>query len=528
MTGKILKRIRVFISISFLVLFLFAFIDIKGIIPEWMLKNITFFQFIPSVISFLTSFSFLSIGFIIVLLLTFLFGRVYCSFLCPLGTFQDFFIYISRKIKRKKKNIFTVPYTKTRFSLLIIIFIPLILFNSVALIGIFDPYSIWGRIANNIFRTSLIFINNSVSSLLSYFDFYSLYPYEYQGISIPAFALASFSILLIIYFSVKRGRLYCNTVCPVGTLLGIIAKYSFFRFHISETLCKNCTLCERVCKAECINSKEMKIDMSRCVSCFNCITVCSSDGVVFERTYFKKKQTSKISNEVKEDSIDVSKRDFFAKVFISLTALSAFSFIQKIPVIKKLSTVKEKRYIPIAPPGAKSIEKFNLTCTACNLCVKVCPTQVIQPSFLEYGVINMFQPRMDYLRSFCNFECNSCTQVCPTGALEFLPLQTKKQLQIGKAKLIKENCIVFTEETECGACSEHCPTKAVNMVPYKGLAAPEINENYCIGCGACEKACPTKPYKSIYVLGNREHKIAQKNTSKKILKEFKVEEDFPF
>ncbi|HCV41938.1 MAG TPA: 4Fe-4S ferredoxin, partial [Bacteroidetes bacterium] len=169
---------------------------------------------------------------------------------------------------------------------------------------------------------------------------------------------------------------------------------------------------------------------------------------------------------------------------------------------------------------------FTTTCTACHLCVTACPSQVLIPSFIEYGLTGMMQPRLDYRAAFCNYECTTCTEICPSGAILPVAQEQKKLTQFGTAKFLKDNCIVYTEEKECGACSEHCPTKAVRMVPYKKLVAPEVKEDYCIGCGACEFACPTRPYKAIYVEGKSVHGLAKKPEVKKL--DVKVQEDFPF
>ncbi len=161
--------------------------------------------------------------------------------------------------------------------------------------------------------------------------------------------------------------------------------------------------------------------------------------------------------------------------------------------------------------------------------MSACPTRVLAPAFLQYGVFGILQPTLEYRSGFCNYDCVICGEVCPTGAILPLPLEEKKLAQLGIAKFVKENCIVETEGTDCGACSEHCPTKAVNMVPYKGkLVIPEMKPDYCIGCGACEHACPTKPYKAIYVDGNPVHKAARKPEAKQIEQKVDYKEDFPF
>jgi ferredoxin len=188
---------------------------------------------------------------------------------------------------------------------------------------------------------------------------------------------------------------------------------------------------------------------------------------------------------------------------------------------------------PVSPPGSKSVDHFTATCTACHLCVSACPSRVLVPSFLEFGFLGIMQPRMDYHAGHCNYECNVCMEICPSGAIQPLNLEEKKTTQLGVAKFIKENCVVYTDNTNCGACSEHCPTKAVNMVPYlnmpaKQLVIPKVNPDICIGCGGCEYACPTKPYKAIYVDGNPVHKIARKPEVKTIDQPVDSSEDFPF
>jgi ferredoxin len=145
----------------------------------------------------------------------------------------------------------------------------------------------------------------------------------------------------------------------------------------------------------------------------------------------------------------------------------------------------------------------------------------------------MMQPRLNFRASYCNYECTLCTQVCPTGAILPLPAEEKKRTQLGVARFIKENCIVFTDNNACGACSEHCPTKAVRMVPYinpqnKPLVIPEVHPDYCVGCGACEYACPTKPFKAICVDGNPVHAKSKKPEPRALEIKTDDTEDFPF
>jgi ferredoxin len=226
------------------------------------------------------------------------------------------------------------------------------------------------------------------------------------------------------------------------------------------------------------------------------------------------------------------RRDFIRNGSLFLAGLAtlktrAFALREEVKEIIP-GTVPILREHPVTPPGSLSRERFNGICTACHLCISACPTQVLQPAYFSYGLRGMLQPRMDYLVSFCNFECTVCGEVCPTGALIALKTEEKKRVQLGKSYFVKENCVVFTRNTDCGACSEHCPTKAVKMIPYTGkLTIPEVTNDICVGCGACEYACPTDP-KSIYVDGNPEHLVADPPPEEASIREVDHKKEFPF
>jgi ferredoxin len=302
----------------------------------------------------------------------------------------------------------------------------------------------------------------------------------------------------------------------------LFSKFSVFQIKIDESNCVSCHLCERECKAGCIDKQNKIIDFTRCVSCFNCFNACHSNGIVYTNTLKKEPSFSQIaSNE--------QRRSFLKSLAVYFAGLSGISFAQIKIIPKKESTVPVYKKFPVSPPGSQSIVQFTSSCTACHLCVSACPTQVLQPSFLEYGFLGIMQPRMDYHTNFCNYDCVICSEVCPTGAIKNILPEAKKLNQLGKAVFVKDNCIVYTEETACGACSEHCPTKAVDILePHKNLKAPRLNDKICIGCGACEYACPTKPHKAIYVEGNPIHLIAEKPKVKKLEEKIDLKEDFPF
>lgn len=513
-----LRKIRIAVSLFFLVVTSILFLDIFNFLPTAFYKYVTFLQFVPSSIKFFSFFLFSSIGFLIVLVLTVLFGRVYCSSICPLGVLQDISSYLARKIKRRKKYIYSEEKIILRYSILFLVFIP-ILFGNLFLLNLLDPYSNFGRILTQIFNPALTAVNNFAAFTLEKFDIYFLYPIELKVLYAGLVVFPAAFLLIILYMSYKRGRLYCNTVCPVGTLLGFISKFTIFKLKIDKPSCEGCGVCARVCKAECIDKKNKEIDFSRCVACYNCLDVCPSDSINYELI--------KITPDNKY--LDDSRRNFLSRTSLFIIGLTSSALAQIKIIPKKESKHQINKNSVVSPPGSNSVEHFTSNCTACHLCISSCPTKVLQPSINEWGIFNIFQPFMDYNTSFCNFDCNICGDVCPTGAIHPIDVQKKKTTQLGKAIFVKENCIVETENTACGACSEHCPTKAVMMVDYKnGLKIPEVTDKYCIGCGACEFACPVRPYKAIYVDGHLVHQLAEVKPTEKLDQKIDYKEEFPF
>ncbi len=238
--------------------------------------------------------------------------------------------------------------------------------------------------------------------------------------------------------------------------------------------------------------------------CYNCISVCPESSIKYERSIGR---SGKIAG-----ATDTSKRDFLGKTMLYGAALAGISLksLGQEESERPAGKIPNKKNHPVSPPGSMSLKHFTDRCTACHLCITICPTSVLQPSFLEYGFTGMAQPLMDYSVEYCNYECTKCGEVCPSGAILPLTIEDKKLEQTGQVHFIKEKCIVYTDNTSCGACSEHCPTQAVKMVPYKDtLTIPETNTDICIGCGACEFACPVKPYRSIFVDGNATHQVAK-------------------
>lgn len=513
-----LKTIRVIVSLLFFLIFTFLLINPQKNIPQYIFDFFTSLQLIPSILNITVTIGITSFGLVIIFLLTIFFGRVYCSSICPLGTLQDLVIYLKKKISKNIDFIYKKPVYFFHYLFTTILGL-LTLFGFISFLNLFEPYSFYGRILVNLVEPLVISSSNLFSSLLEKFSIFLIPQIPLRNPSIYIIILSIMFLGVIFYLAYNHGRLFCNSFCPAGAVLGIISRIAIFKIVIDEYNCTRCGSCESVCKANCIDGENQKIDYAACINCFNCIKACPTEAVVY--------------NRVKFETLNYIKQNKSRRIFLKSTILPVVGLVNLKVVENKQDELKASNYFkikkfPISPPGSIGIEHFTQYCTACHLCVSACPTQVLYPTFLEYGLGGIFQPRMNFTASYCNYECTICSDVCPTGAILPLSVEKKKTIQIGKAEFFKNDCVVVDKKKECAACSEHCPTKAVYMVPYEGkLKIPELNNDLCVGCGHCENACPTTPRKAIYIIPNKIHQIAKKP---EVIKQEKISipEEFPF
>jgi len=518
-----LKAIRVGVALVFLTLAALVFADFHNLVAPSVARGVLFLQFVPSILQFVNAATLGATGCVVVIVVTLLFGRVYCSTFCPLGTIQDVVGFVARKQRMRPDFHFSAPHTALRYAILGLTFLLLLAGNGL-LLNLLDPFSSFGRIVANLVRPVVLLLNNVAAVLLEQWGVYALPRVQWAAFAPVSVAVSLATLLLVIRLAATRGRLYCNTLCPVGTLLGIFSKVSWLQIGIDPAACRGCRLCEDACKAGCIDSRQKTVDSSRCVSCWNCLAVCHRNGLRFDNTWRRRPPAAPPDRE---------RREFLLNSGVLLLGLAGVPEPTRVIIQSKPTTIPEQVTCPVSPPGSASIARFTATCTACHLCVSACPSRVLVPSLFEFGFQGVMQPRMNFHSGHCNYDCTICMNLCPSGAMLPLGVAQKKLTQLGVARFIKENCVVFTDNTACGACSEHCPTKAVDMVPYpnpakKDLKIPEMKPDYCIGCGGCEHACPTRPYKAIYVDGNPVHKLAKQPVVKKVDVPVDNKEDFPF
>ena len=509
---------RIIVSGTVLTLFSCVFLG-DDALPGFVRDTLLFLQFMPSLVLLKSHPGlFVGAGFFFIIITSVIFGRVYCALLCPLGVLQDIFIWLSRIFGIKKTHAFQKPYPRIRYGITIVTMMTFFL-GSMDMIGLLDPLSVFGRVAANLFKPAALAMHNMALSFLEFFDIYILSVKKLHFVSWSLTIITVLSFMAVLFFSLFHGRLYCNTICPVGGLIGLLSSRSLFRFGLDKTKCVSCGACEKVCKAGCIDVERMSIDSNRCVSCFNCLDVCGKRAVRYDIL-------------TKENFI----RSFFPGAHVparrhwlmgSMTA--GVSIVFSFYPLTILSRISPSESIPVLPPGSVSINRFRKICLGCDLCVSVCPTNVIIPGASSFFSPGFLMPEMDFNRGFCDMACHACGQACPTDAIKAMPLHLKKEVRVGSAVLHKDLCIVHVKKKHCGACGEACPTSAISPVEKGQVLFPKLNPDYCIGCGACVYACPTKP-KAIIVKAIPIHEKAEtyRLVKKQVLPLPSQNGDFPF
>ena len=514
-----LRKIRIILAVLCFLAVTLLFLDFTGTVHAylgWMAK----IQFLPALLA-------LNAGVIAALvILTLIFGRVYCSVICPLGILQDGFAWLGRRGKKNRNKYAWSPAKNwLRYTMLGVMILALIA-GIGSLVALLAPYSAYGRIVQSLFAPLYGWGNNALAYLAERKESYAFYRTDVWLKGLSTLIVAAATLILLAILAWRNGRTYCNTICPVGTVLSFFSRFAMFRPVIDKEKCKNCKLCEHRCKAACINIAEHKIDYSRCVDCFDCIDNCKFGALRYRYAWGKKipEQVRNDEQVVRNDAADAGAENLNTgaektnaaaenanagrRAFLAGTAIAvgtAALHAQEKKVDGGLAVIEDKkkpvRQTPIVPPGARGIKHFYSRCTACQLCVSVCPNGVLRPST---SLKTLMQPESSYERGFCRPECTKCSDVCPAGAIEKITVEEKTAIQIGRAVWNEENCL-SAQGVHCRSCVKHCPTGAIQMVGKEingqMCKIPVVNEAKCIGCGACENLCPARPFSAIHVEG---------------------------
>ena len=468
---------------------------------------------------------------------TLLFGRIYCSVICPLGIFQDGVSWLSGLRSGKRLRFSWKPERKWLRYTVFGVFVLALVFGVHVLVAVLAPYSAYGRMVGNLLQPLWLWGNNLLAKIAEHYDSYAFYTRDVWLKSLPTLIVAAATFVVLSVLAWWNGREYCNSVCPVGTALSFLSRFAMLRPTINADKCKGCKLCEKGCKASCIDVANHRIDYSRCVDCLDCLGACKFDALHYKFGWGKKREAgadarvaratlgivrggtvssanggverSETASEAAapyDTPADPGRRAFLTGTAMLAGALTLDAQKQKFDggfarVIPKREPAREGRLVP---PGARSANDFYSRCTACGLCVAACPNGVLRPSGdLEH----LMQPYMSFERGYCRPECTECSQVCPAGAILPITPEEKTDISIGIAAVNYDLCVVNRDGVNCGNCARHCPTGAIHMVKPEGaeFRVPSVDASLCIGCGRCEYLCPSRPHSAIRVNGREKH-----------------------
>ena len=486
-----LRKIRIVLATVMLIGITWLFVDFTGTAHQW-------FSWMPKLQLLEAILALNMVALVILIVMTLVFGRIYCSIICPLGILQDIIGWVGKKVK-KNRYTFSKALSWLRYTMLGVMVVALVA-GIGSIVQLLAPYSAFGRIATTLLQPLYKMGNNVLAAISEHYDNYAFYHTETGVPNITiVLAIACVTLVVLAVLAYRNGRTYCNTICPVGTVLSFLSRFSWMKIQFDADKCKNCSLCTKNCKAACIDFKSHQVDYSRCVVCGDCIESCKFGALGY----------SSSTRDTSNTSVDPSKRSFLlASAMMTTAALAQEAKMTDGGLADIEDKVAPERQTPLTPPGSLSARNMAQHCTGCQLCISECPNEVLRPSG---DWLHLMQPTMSYELGYCRPECTRCSEVCPAGAIKPIQKEEKSSIQIGHAVWVKKNCIPLTDGVSCGNCARHCPVGAIEMVPSdpddeESLKIPVVNESRCIGCGACENLCPARPFSAIYVEGHEVHK----------------------
>jgi len=389
-----------------------------------------------------------SLGTIVV---TIIFGRIFCGWICPFGALHHFVGYITNRKKSAAKKLHLNRYRKAQCIKYFVLIFFLVsaatsFFKSGSLqTGLLDPICLASRSVNIVLLPIVDSVTHTVSATPRY--------YQYSWLILTVFFAAIFMNTVI-------PRFYCRFICPLGGLLGLLSRFSIWRIGKNVSECSNCGLCEKACEGGCEPASQVRI--AECVSCFNCLDDCRDDVISY--------QTS-VSAAGEVAGADISRRGF---------VLSLTSGIFAIPAVRLAGKLAANwHYKLIRPPGSLDEAEFLKRCIKCGQCMRICPTNVIQPGGAEMGLEALWTPVMNNRigSSGCELNCTECGNICPTSAIRPISLTEKKGLgefvdegpiKIGTAFVDRSRCLPWVMDKPCIVCQENCPLspKAIYTQEY--------------------------------------------------------------
>ncbi len=493
--GRI-RFVRIVCQVSFFALFLVGLLGTRSSGKETIGAVERFFHFDPllGVTTIVASRTFqAAFGFALVtIVVTALFGRYVCGWVCPLGSLLHFFSFLFAKLRWVKPRIEAAGHLRWKYLILLFVLVASVFTLDFA--GFLDPLSLLYRS----FSTAVLPVaSNSagaVATLLrstgapfpgerwtDFFQSLMIQTMFRQGVVIGLVFLG------VILLNLVRPRFWCRYICPAGALLGVLARWHPVKLKIADK-CNGCQLCSLRCPSQASPYPDDKWKKAECFHCYNCASDCSQDAIRFPLAAQTKKSPG----------IDLSRREIVLASTLGIVAAPLLSVSGSERPSEKL----------IRPPGALMESQFLSKCIRCGECMKVCPTNGLQYAFDEGSMLALWTPVLVPRIGSCEYYCSLCGQVCPSAAIRELTVKEKQKIRIGAAWIRKDRCLTFSIGEPCRVCEQKCPTspKAIVMVDSE-FSAPEgkiqiqvpiVDPSLCIGCGICENRCPVEDEPGIY------------------------------
>ncbi len=456
-----------------------------------------------------------------VVVLSLLMGRVFCGWICPMGTALD----VSERVLRirGRRPAKAPAWRQVKYYVLLALLVTMLLpvgqrrsgeqglssSTGLAATYLVDPIALLTR---TVTWTGVPVVQGATNSLnqtlqaYSYSDFAGRHPALETAFTWGAdktapvsravhFRLGLVSFVLfagLVALGLVANRFWCRNLCPLGALLGWLGKRAPVRLHISEA-CNRCLRCTQICKTAAFTEDPHKYRGAECISCYSCLAVCPQHAISVTTGY---------APVEREDEVRLDRRRILGAAGLGLAA----AVLPKVDWSTSLSNGSAKALKVssdrlIRPPGARPEDPFVSACVRCGECMAVCPTNALQPALGEGGIEAIGTPIVVPRIGPCTQGCTACGSVCPVAAIESFTVEEKSHLYLGTARVNRGECLAWSEGRTCMVCQEACSYQAIGAKEQGGVHCPVVNREICVGCGQCENVCPVEPRGAIRVSG---------------------------
>ena len=508
---------QLFFFASFVLLFAFAAYPLKSPIPVDLFLRADPLIALSAMVS-LRQLVFPLVWFALPLVvLGLLMGRAFCGWICPMGTAID----LSERVLgiRGRRPGRAPQWRRVKFYLLAVLLVTMLipaahrsaeelaLSESVGLSAVYllDPIALLTRTFALAVLPAvqwLLVLASDTATMWAYTDFAEAHPWvlrllDPMQLGLGTVARPVYFRLGLVAFAMFGGmvalgglarRFWCRNLCPLGALFAILGKASPISLAVSDK-CTRCLQCVNECKVGAITEDPHEYRAAECIHCYSCLAVCPEQAISL---------TVRGEATGRKDELELSRRRVLQATGLGLVAAVlpkvGWGARRSEAGVLKISGAKL-----IRPPGARAEDAFVTACVRCGECMKVCPTNALQPALGEGGLEALGTPILVPRIGPCTEPCNLCGQVCPTRAIEPFEIEEKRHLYLGTAMIDRSQCLAWAADRVCLVCDEACSYDAISQVTMDGVGRPVVNDRICVGCGICERVCPVQPQGAIHV-----------------------------